>query len=268
MAGTKRANNLDGRQWTRNSISVWNDIRFTPEEQKLRHPAMFPSMLAERLMACFMRPSDRSVLDPFMGSGSTLVAARNQGKAGIGFEVYPHFVRLARHRVKKEEGRIYRADARRLAQYLEPESIDFCFTSPPYWDILRQRRTADYKKTRHYGDARSDLGAIENYEAFLAELAKVFAGVHHVLRPGAYCVVNVMDLRKASRFFPLHSDLAGLMRQIGFLFDDLIVWDRRQDYNNLRPLGYPCVFRVNKVHEYLLIFQKPLPAAPARGRRP
>jgi hypothetical protein len=34
------------------------------------------------------------------------------------------------------------------------------------------------------------------------------------------------------------------------------VWNRQAEYNNLRPLGYPAVFRVNKVHEYLLIMQK------------
>jgi hypothetical protein len=38
---------------------------------------------------------------------------------------------------------------------------------------------------------------------------------------------------------------------------DIIIWDRRQDYNNFRPLGYPAVFRVNKAHEFILIFQKP-----------
>ena len=91
--------------------------------------------------------------------------------------------------------------------------------------------------------------------------AKVFAGVYEVLRAGKYCVVNVMDLRKTNRFFPLHSDLAARMQQIGFLLDDIIVWDRRQEYNNLRPLGFPHVFRVNKIHEFLLIFQKPLPTA-------
>jgi len=267
MAGRERANNLAGREWTRFSISVWNDIRWTPEEQRLRHPAMFPSLLAERLISCFMRPSDRSVLDPFMGSGSTLVAARNQQKAGIGFEVYPHFVRLARQRAGPEAA-IHRCDARRLAAHLEPDSIDFCFTSPPYWDILRQKRTADYRQTRHYGDAADDLGALSDYGVFLAELSKVFASVYHVLRPRSYCVVNVMDLRKKDRFYALHSDLTLRLQGIGFLLDDMIVWDRRQDYNNLRPLGYPCVFRVNKVHEYLLIFQKPLPAERQRGPQP
>ena len=47
------------------------------------------------------------------------------------------------------------------------------------------------------------------------------------------------------------------MQEIGFLLDDIIIWDRRQEYNHLRPLGYPSVFRINKVHEYILIFKKP-----------
>jgi hypothetical protein len=66
-----------------------------------------------------------------------------------------------------------------------------------------------------------------------------------------------MDIRKRDRFYPFHSDLASELVRVGFEWDDLIVWDRRHEYNNLRPLGYPAVFRINKVHEYLLIMRKP-----------
>src|SRR5579885_2672673 len=100
MTNRQRANDLDGRAWTRSSISVWSDIRWTREEQQLRHPAMFPAMLAERLIQCFTRAEERCVLDPFLGSGSTLVAAENQGRTGIGFEVYPEFIHLARRRLR------------------------------------------------------------------------------------------------------------------------------------------------------------------------
>jgi len=66
-----------------------------------------------------------------------------------------------------------------------------------------------------------------------------------------------MDLRKGKQFYPFHSDLATELARRGFVLDDIIIWDRHADYNSLRPLGYPSVFRVNKVHEFILIFQKP-----------
>jgi DNA modification methylase len=67
-----RANELSGKDWTRYSISVWNDIRKTPEEAKLGHPAMFPGSLVERLLVSFTKTSEKTVLDPFCGSGATL----------------------------------------------------------------------------------------------------------------------------------------------------------------------------------------------------
>jgi len=269
----KRANDLDGKEWQRNSISIWSDIEKTPEERGLRHPAMFPSMLVERLASCFMRSEDRVVLDPFMGSGSTLVACARMGKFGIGFEVYPKYVELARRRLEhctlfggpgRQEGtqwaetyRIYEADARKIPELIEPASIDFCVTSPPYWDILSQQRTADGKATRDYGTAPEDISRITDYWEFIDALCSIFRGVLTVLRPGKYCVVNVMDLRKKDLFYPLHADLARHMEKIGFIYDDMIIWDRRREYNNMRPLGYPSVFRVNRAHEFLLIFLKP-----------
>ncbi len=71
-----------------------------------------------------------------------------------------------------------------------------------------------------------------------------------------FCCVIVMDLRKKNEFFPFHTDVMDFMVEIGFYLDDIIIWDRRQEYNNLRPLGYPYVFRINKVHEFILIFKK------------
>ncbi len=267
-----RANALGGRDWLRYSISLWDDIRKTPAEAALRHPALFPVMLVDRLLQCFIREGDRTVLDPFAGSGSTLLAACGRGLNGIGIDLSAEYVELARRRLLEADYRecqlhngrlagsgfcLLQADAGRLGDLLAPESVDFCATSPPYWNILRQRRTADGKERRHYGDREANLGDIPGYGDFLGALRSVFEGVWAALRPGAYCCAVVMDLRKGSRFFPLHQDFSALMEDIGFIYDDLIIWDRRAEYNNLRPLGYPYKFRINKVHEFILIFEKP-----------
>jgi DNA modification methylase len=268
-----RANALNGTAWLRYSISVWNDLRKTPEETALGHPALFPVMLVDRLLQCFVKESDRTVLDPFAGGGSTLLAACGRGLNAIGIDLSPDYVAVARQRLLEAGSReshlvegqlaepgfcLVQADARELGEIVAPGSIDFCATSPPYWDILRQRRTADGQPSRHYGDRAADLGRIEEYDGFLAALSQVFAGIWACLRPGGYCCVVVMDLRKGSQFFPLHQHLADSMQELGFIYDDLIIWDRRADYSNLRPLGYPCRFRVNKIHEFVLIFLKPV----------
>jgi DNA modification methylase len=265
-AAPRRCNDLCGDEWLRNSLSIWSDIRKTPEEAALRHPAMFPAILCERLIMTLLRRTGKQrVLDPFMGSGSTLVAARGLGKVGIGFEISPEFVAMASRRLEAPtlfraaapEYEIHQADARRILEFVKPCSVDLCITSPPYWDILNQRRTADGKEIRNYGNLSDDLGAVSDYQEFLQQLAQVFRAVFAALRSRAYCVVVVMDLRKKATFYPYHSDLASHLSSAGFLLDDIIIWDRRQEYNNLRPLGYPHVFRVNKVHEFILLFRKP-----------
>lgn len=261
-----RANDLDGKEWTRYSISVWNDIRKTPEESKLGHPAMFPGALVERLLLCFTRDSQNVVLDPFSGSGATLVAAKKLGKIGIGFEVAKDYYELAQQRLKQPglfiagyEARVYHCDARLMFNHIAPESADICITSPPYWDILSRKRSADSKAIRDYAQGDGDISRIEDYKSFLSALAEVFRQVNRALKPGAFCLVVVMDIRKQDKFYAFHADLASRLcaEDVGFFLDDTIVWDRRQEYNNLRPLGFPTTFRINKIHEYILIFRKP-----------
>ena len=119
----------------------------------------FPQALASRLIDCFTNSDASLILDPFAGVGSTLLAAKDSGKNAIGLEISPEFVQLAEGRLsqmnlfgKETEIKIYTADSRELYQYVPQNSIDMVVTSPPYWDILLQKRTADNKEQRDYGD--------------------------------------------------------------------------------------------------------------------
>ncbi len=236
-----------------------------------------------RIIECFTSKEDTTVLDPFCGIGSTPIAAELLGKHGIGIDLESRFCSIARERhpsviyefdpdgthqgktlqggarIADESGTrtIHCDDARNLLSHVSRDSIDLVVTSPPYWDILLQSRSADQKAIRNYGQSERDIGRIPGYLEFLEALTDVFQPTYCALRPGGYCVVIVMDLRKKNQFYPLHADLAHQMQEIGFIYDDLIIWDRRHEYNNMRPLGHPYKFRVNKAHEYVLIFQKP-----------
>ena len=272
---------LDGKTWLRYSISIWDDLVKTEEEKKLGHPASYPSSLVERLIDCYsIKMEDPIILDPFLGSGTTLYAAKKKGLRGIGFEIVKDFIEVSLKRLgqqdlfgeeynihlitepqhisfsdKRELYLIY-ADARDMDKYLQQESVSIMITSPPYWVVHRRKRTADYKKERPYSDLAKDLGNIEIYTDFLKEMKYVYSKTYDVIQKGGYAIVNVMDIRYGDKFLPYHCNTIEIMEEVGFKIEDIIIWDRRKEYNNLRPLGYPHKFIVNKIHEYILVFRK------------
>ncbi len=74
---------------------VWYGVRGASTR---KHPAPFPLELAERLIRMFSFVGD-VVLDPFMGTGTTLVAAAQAGRNGIGIEIEPSYVEISRQRL-------------------------------------------------------------------------------------------------------------------------------------------------------------------------
>jgi DNA modification methylase len=66
-----------------------------------KHPAPFPLELAERLVRMFSFVGD-TVLDPFMGTGTTNLAAARWGRHSVGFEVDPQYFEQARRRLEQE----------------------------------------------------------------------------------------------------------------------------------------------------------------------
>lgn len=252
----KQMNELTGKEWLQYSFSIWRDIKKTSEEKKLGHPASYPVELCEKILKTFSLPGSK-VLDPFNGIGSTMVAVENTKRYGVGIDLSKEFCEIARNRINdKDKIEIINGDSFKEIKKLSQEEFDMCVTSPPYWDILNMKRSADGKDINNYSNENKDIGNISNYDEFLETLKVLFTDVYRVMKHNTYCIINVMDIRKKSQFYPLHSDLAEVMKKIGYKYDDLIIWDRQGDYNNMKPLGYPSRFRINKVHEYLLIFIK------------
>jgi len=256
----EKMNNLSGAEWLKHSFSIWRDLRKNPEELALKHPAMFPTQLAEKLIDIYTREAGEVVLDPFLGSGTTLVAAANRQRQGVGVELNPEYATIAESRAGEISPdyppQILIGDAREKLAELDDESVDLSINSPPYWDILNQRRSVDDRDISGYSESGSDLGNTEDYQHFLSQLKQVYSEVYRVLKPNKRCVCVVMDIRKKSKFFPLHMDLSNTMTEIGFEVEEFIIWDRQHEYNNMKPLGYPWVFRVNKVHEFVCIYWK------------
>lgn len=70
------------------------------------HPAPYPVELAERLVRMFSFVSD-TVLDPFLGTGTTTVAAAKSGRNSVGFEIDEHYFDMARKRIEQENSSLF-----------------------------------------------------------------------------------------------------------------------------------------------------------------
>lgn len=79
--------------------SIWNFS--TVSAKKIGHPAPFPLELPSRLIKLYSFEGD-VVLDPFCGSGTTCVAAKNLGRHFIGYDISPEYVELSKNRLKTE----------------------------------------------------------------------------------------------------------------------------------------------------------------------
>ena len=78
-------------------VTAWSDIR--GESTRTGHPAPFPEQLAERLIRLFSFAGD-IVLDPFVGTGTTCVAALNTGRNSIGVEIEEKYFKMAERRLR------------------------------------------------------------------------------------------------------------------------------------------------------------------------
>ncbi len=266
-------NDLTAREWIPETISVWNQrglgAGHSDAQIERQHPAPFSFTDVGRLIRFFTKRG-HTVLDPFVGVGSTLKACAIDERHGIGIELNPEFAELSRQRLATEvrdmfstvdEQRILEGDARDHLPTLANESVDFVVTSPPYWSILkkvdhkvRQERTGK-GLAKDYGEHEGDLAKIESYDEFLNELAAIFGECARVLKRGRYMAIIVSDFRDKSKYIMFHADLARALDAYGMEMRGLKVLYQR--HKKVFPYGYPYSYVPNIHNQYILILQKP-----------
>jgi DNA modification methylase len=262
-------NDLTPREWLKFQKSWF--IHNPPPRKKgvLQHPAKFPETLAEEFIRFFTK-KDGVVLDPMVGTGSTLVAAIRARRRSVGIELNPKYAEIARQIVdgevaaqgrrfpKKYHPRLHNADAAQAAA-LDLPPIDFVLTSPPYWDMLRMRGAETQKKRRSagldvfYSDDPRDVGNLNDYEQFLDALCRIYESLYPLLKPRAYLTIIVKNVKKGGKIYPLAWDLA---KRLGctYTLKDERLW--LQNNQRLAPYGLGSAWVSNTFHHYCLQFRK------------
>ena len=235
------------------------------DKLKLRHPATFSEHDIERLIRLFTKQG-QCVLDPFVGSGSTLIACHQSNRRGIGIELVDEWVQISRQRLQDagagDDQRILHGDAEEKLDEIDEGSVDFIVTSPPYWNILAKKPGMKAQAERvkrdlptDYGDHDRDLGSIADYACFLERLGALFGKCARTLKPGGYLACIVSDFRHGPRFYMYHADLATMIERHGLPPKGITVL--LQNNKNLYPFAIPYAFVSNIHHQYILIHQKP-----------
>jgi ParB family chromosome partitioning protein len=218
---------------------------------------------------CILRYTKENelVLDPFVGSGTTLVACAMLRRLGIGVDINPEAEKAKEKRFKLvlekdpslaqwiESQRFIQADSRDLS-FVQDSSIDLIVAHPPYLDMM------------DYGE-KGTCGDIREYTLFLEDSLNE---MHRVLKPARFCCMQIGPY--AAKHLPLHHIAHELALNAGFEFVDEIVLAFLADY-----VGYSSsvsgrdtsivhkeafakwfsiahnVYHHN--HEYLIVLRKP-----------
>lgn len=113
-----KLNDLDPKTWLKFQKSWFVHNPPSRRKEVLRHPAKYPETLAQEFIEFFTR-GGQTVLDPMVGTGSSLVGALRSGRNSIGIELNPDYARIASQVVAEESARLGKTAAGLTAQVIQ-----------------------------------------------------------------------------------------------------------------------------------------------------
>ncbi len=270
---TNHINCMTAKQWIRSQLGVW---QFTYEKRDIRdkslHPATFPISLAKKVIELFSHEGEL-VLDPFVGSGTTLIAANDLNRNAVGFDLQEKYINLCKERLTSQANLFNTTqqvavldEAKNIPKYFNEETISLIWTSPPYANLLnrkrknksrRNRKNEQYDKIEQYSQDPRDLGTME-LEQYSLEMGNIFERLLPLLKPKGHCVINVSDMWFENKRITIHVSLIEELRKRGYELRNIIIWDRTNIVNNIGIFGWPSNYiTMGTTFEYILDFWRP-----------
>lgn len=266
-------NCMTPKEWLKCQLGVW---QFFYESRDIRdknlHPATFPISLSKKIIELFTHQGEL-VLDPFVGSGTTLIAAADLNRNAVGFDLQETYIKLCERRLSEQKVLFNNSrqvaikdDARNINKYLEPNSVSLIWTSPPYANLLnrprknksrRFRNNEQYGRIEQYSQDPNDLGTL-SLEDYTKAMGDIFESLLPLIRPRHHCVINVSDMWWENRRITIHIAIVEELRRRGYELRNIIIWDRTNIVNQIGIFGWPSNYiTMGVTFEYLLDFWRP-----------
>lgn len=265
---------MTAKEWIKSQLGVWQvNYEGRDTRNKEQHPATFPIALAKRVIELFSHEGEL-VLDPFVGSGTTLLAAQDLNRNAVGFDLQGKYIDLCWQRIannsflNQAQQVAIQDDALHIPSYIAPETLSLIWTSPPYANLLNRKRK---NKSRRGNERKNDqFGKIEQYsqdprdlgtmslEDYTSAMGDIFERLLPLLRPKAHCVINVPDMWWENERITIHVALIEELRRRGYELRNTIIWDRTNIVNRIGIFGWPSNYiTMGTTFEYLLDFWRP-----------
>jgi len=261
------------KDWVRGMVTIQP---FFYEKRDIRdkdvHPAVFPIALPSHFIKLLTHKGEL-VLDPFVGIGTTLLAAQDLDRNAVGFDLKEQYVKIATERL--EQSRLAQStrqiaivdESHNIPKYLEKETVSLCITSPPYANMLAHqrlnksmrgnlRKNKHYLKVQQYSDNPLDLGTM-NHEQYAKALEEIYSGILPLMKRKAHCIINVNDVWENNHRISTHMYVTDALTRAGFELRNTFIWDKRDLVNQVGIFGWPNNFiSLGATMEFILDFWK------------
>ncbi|MCH8033404.1 MAG: DNA methyltransferase [Bacteroidetes bacterium] len=261
---TSKINDLNLNRWKEYDDLITDSLWVMEKRDKSgAHSAGYWGNFIPQIPNQFLRRFTKKgewILDPFLGSGTTLIECKRLGRNGIGIELNDEVIKLAKDNLIKEKNsskvktKVIKGDSRKVdlkseLNKLKIDSVQFVLLHPPYWDIIE------------FSKKKSDLSNAKSVEDFLEMFGKVIENTCGVLDKGRYLAVVIGDKYSDGEWIPLGFYTMQEVMKHGYKLKSIIVknFDTTKGKMNQKELWrYRALaggFYIFK-HEYIFLFQK------------
>ena len=220
----------------------------------------FIPQIPHQLMLRYTKKGDW-VLDPFVGSGTTLIECRRLGRNGIGVEINPEVVKKAKKLIEKESNKFNvitdivvgdstQINFKELLEERNVKNVQLVIMHPPYHDIIK------------FSNHPHDLSYAQTVDEFLEMFGRVLDNIISVLENNRYLAIVIGDKYSKGEWIPLGFYVMNeVMKRKKFILKSIIVKnfeETRAKRNQKELWRYRALvggFYVFK-HEYILLFRK------------